>query len=65
MARIGTHLIITGFVLAYFGVMGLLLMLSSVHLEPHQLSLMRSGLAAMLGVGALVLAVGRLLPVRE
>jgi hypothetical protein len=65
MARIGTHLIITGFVLAYLGVMGLLLMLSSVHLEPHQLTLMRIGLAAMAGVGALILAVGRLLPVRE
>ena len=65
MGRIGTHLIITGFVLAYAGVMGLLLMLSSVHLDPHQLSLVRAGLAAMVGIGALILAVGRLLPVRE
>lgn len=59
------RLIVTGFAMAYFGAMGLLLMLSSVHIPENLLGTVRLVLAGLVAVGGLVALVGRLAPLRD
>jgi hypothetical protein len=63
--RMHVRLILIGFPMAYVGAMGLLLLLSSPNLSPQVQSAIRLALAALAGVGILLLAAAKISPVRD